>query len=132
MSSDKASLLPVANACPPPTRRESQTHSTLETTLFYVCISTLMLLFGSLYYKDSLPSWLPLAPTLHLLHAGMLSSLWASLPAPALLFVFAPCFADKDKVTMVRYWIYLFYIVGVAVGAMVFGSEANAMQCAMH
>ncbi|KAF1966489.1 hypothetical protein BU23DRAFT_560185 [Bimuria novae-zelandiae CBS 107.79] len=61
----------------------------------------------------------------------MLSSIWASLPAPAMLFVCAPYFAERSMVTMVRYWIYLLYIIGVAVGALVFGSEANAMECAM-
>jgi hypothetical protein len=125
--SEKGTLLPVA-ATPPAFNPDTRTDKR-ESTLFYLCVGTLLLLFGALYYKDSIPPWSPFASTLQLLNAGMLSSLWASLPAPALLFVGAPYFAEPSKVTLVRLWIYLLYIVGVAVGAVVFGSEASGLQC---
>ena len=132
LASDKEMLLPVTTApSPPPTAPQEEENSKVESVLFYLCASTLLVLFGSLYFKDSLPPLSPLASALQLLHVGMLSSLWASLPAPALLFIFAPYFAEQSKVTVVRYWIYLFYIIGVAVGAVVFGGEASAMECAM-
>jgi hypothetical protein len=129
LPSEKGALLPVA-ATPPASNPDQRTHK-LESTLFYLCAGTLLLLGGSLYYKDSVPPWIPFASILPLLNAGMLSSLWASLPAPALLFVGAPYFAERSRVTLVRYWIYLLYMVGVAVGAVVFGSEASGMQCVL-
>lgn len=130
LSSDKEALLPVAAPLPAPEAKE-RADNRVESTLFYLCVATLLGLFGSLYYRNSLPPASPLASTLKLLNAGMLSSLWASLPAPLLLFICAPYYAEQSKVTMVRYWIYLLYIVGVAVGALIFGSEATSMECNM-
>lgn len=103
----------------------------LESALFYVCLVTLLFLFGSIYYRDAIPKSSPFAYLVCLLDAGMLSSLWASLPAPVVLFAFAPYFAEPSKVPTVRYSIYLLYILGVVMGALVFGHETMAMQCAM-
>ncbi|KAF9734050.1 hypothetical protein PMIN06_006304 [Paraphaeosphaeria minitans] len=132
VSSDKETLLPVAET--PGSRAEERSNNRLESTVFYLCVASLLFLFGSLYYRDSIPPWSPFASTVQLLDAGMLPSLWASLPAPMMLFVCAPYLVERSKVTMVRYWIYLLYIVGVAVGALVFGSDASTMECelAMH
>lgn len=132
-SPEKEALLPVAEMHDSQPEERS-TYNKLESTLFYLCVTTLVFLFGSLFCRDSIPEWSPLSSTLRQVNAGMLSSLWASLPAPMMLFVGAPYFAERSKVTMVRYWIYLLYIVGVAAGAFVFGGEASAMECefAMH
>lgn len=127
LASGKESLLPVSSS-QPVVKAEPCKERKLETALFYTCIATLLLLFACIYYKNSIPILRPFASTLS---AGMLPSLWASLPAPALLFICAPYFAEPSKVTTVRYWIYLLYIIGVVAGALVFGNEADALQCAM-
>jgi len=105
--------------------------SKCEVVLFYLCVTALLILFGSIYFRDLLPPSHPLEPYVRLLHAGILSSLWASLPAPALLFACAPYFAQPERVTLVRYWIYLLYMVGVVVGALVFGSGVSVVECGM-
>ncbi|KAL1608289.1 hypothetical protein SLS60_003228 [Paraconiothyrium brasiliense] len=132
LSSEKEALLPVATMPPaaaPEAAADERAHATFESSLFYLCVATLLLLFGSLCYRNSIPPSSAFASSLQLLNAGMLSSLWAALPAPALLFLSAPYFVERPKVTMVRYWIYLLYIVGVAVGALVFGGQASALEC---
>lgn len=125
---EKEALLPVATVSAA-SKADEHAINKLESTLFYLCVATLFFLFGCLYFRDSMPPRSPFASTLQLLNAGMLSSLWASLPAPMMMFVGAPYFAERSKVTVVRYWIYLLYTVGVAVGALVFGGEVRAMQC---
>jgi hypothetical protein len=127
LASEKEWLLPVSSS-QLVVKAEPCKESKLETALFYTCIATLLLLFACIYYKNSIPILRPFASTLS---AGMLPSLWASLPAPALLFICAPYFAEPSKVTTVRYWIYLLYIIGVVAGALVFGNEADALQRAM-
>ena len=128
LPSEKETLLPIT-ASPPVAPPEPRKESRVETALFYVCIATLLVLFAGIYYKDAIPALRPIAA---MLSAGIFPSLWASLPAPALLFLGAPYFAEESKVAVVRYWIYLLYIVGVMAGAFVFGSEAAAMRCAVR
>ena len=104
----------------------------LETALFYVCFATLLILLGLVYSGEMVPENSLFAYLGCLLDAGLLSSLWASLPAPAVLFVFAPWFAEPSKVNTVRYSVYLLYLLGTLIGALSFGHDSSAMQCAVQ
>jgi hypothetical protein len=103
-----------------------------EITLITICIGLLTALITLLYAPVYLPSNSPYLPPLQLLGAGLQTSVWAALPAPAILFLLAPTIVDTERLNLARYAIFLGYLVGAATGAGVFGSDlmdaVNAMS----
>ncbi|KAF2639079.1 hypothetical protein P280DRAFT_71078 [Massarina eburnea CBS 473.64] len=134
--SEKASLLPIAEQ-QPPTRHEDEDdeheHSSdlRSATLIYaslVILVALILLLNTFYL---LPSDSPLAPYAVLIATGIRTSAWASLPAPVVLFIYAPYLAQSGKVAQMRYLTFLFYLVGTCVGGLMFGVDLKEAVMAL-
>ena len=49
---------------------------------------------------------------------GLRSSIRASLPTAAPLFIFAPCLAQKKRIVITRYTVLVLYLVGSTLGAL--------------
>ncbi|KAF1957626.1 hypothetical protein CC80DRAFT_48306 [Byssothecium circinans] len=136
LSSEKRSLLPVAE--PSQLLRQENDHSEAETdadlsttTLTYASLALIVVLLLLLNAFHLLPRTSPLFPYTALIASGIQTSAWASLPAPVVLFIYAPYLAQPGRVAQMRYLTFLFYLVGTCVGGLMFGLDLKEAVIAL-
>lgn len=133
LPSEKQPLLPVATPLglpTPETEHEGEDRpawvGAAEAGVLFTSLALLVSLILVLYFPHLIPSTFVLAPFVRSVSVGLQTSAWSSLPAPTALFIAAPHFARPERVALTRYTIFLFYLVGAALGALLFGGDLRA------
>jgi predicted MFS family arabinose efflux permease len=112
----KAALLPTAEftlAVDGKTideRRHERTEYALLISALFLTAFQFLVLYG---VDDVVP-----ASLLSQLARGLRISIPASLPTAALLFIFAPYIAQKERVVITRYTVLVLYLLGSTLGAL--------------
>jgi hypothetical protein len=121
---EKVSLLPTVE---PPTldtcstTNDEHQRGRIEYTLLISALFLTAFQFLVLYSVDNtIPPTLakPYFALLNQLARGLRISIPASLPTTALLFIFAPYTAQKERIVITRYTVLVLYLVGSTLGAL--------------
>jgi hypothetical protein len=133
-NTEKPPLLPIANAnTSSTTKTQEQQRQQLPppqspadlhpTTLLYISLTLLTLILILLNIVYLLPPSSPFYNYTLLVASGIQTSAWAALPAPIILFIYAPYLVEKGRVLQIRCLTFLFYLVGTLIGALMFGLD---------
>lgn len=131
--SEKQPLLPISAAAArpaPPQGHDEPERARIERLEKHLLIAALPFLIAFLlvlYSNSFISASSSLTPTLQLLKAGLQTAAWSSLPAPVVLFVLAPFVAQPKFVTLTQCVVFLLYLVGVAVGALLVAQDLKGV-----
>ena len=117
---EKSPLLPVAEPAHE-TTKDQRRYARIECALL---VATLILTALQFLIINSADGCIPIVPNGHCsaivaqLAGGLRTSILASLPTAAVLFIIVPFLAQKEHVVVARYTILFWHLVGSTLGAL--------------